>query len=512
MSSSIENIFIPSLVILGIILNLLTIMVFCRNRMRKFCFSLFMICLAISDTCVLTIPVLINWIDETFFKFYYLNNTIWCNLHGYVDLVFCAYSSWIIVLISTERWFAVCKPWQKSRVFTNTRVVVTLLCLFAFSLLMFIFFPISIHREIIEEGSLYTCDVLYKKIYKFFGIFSILLVYVFPFFILAFLNIMIILRLRLRPFKIKSINLKKNKDKRLSTFSLKNNEINNDKSNNTSNSNTNSKINIRDTKIELTNSNNLATTCSALNNTQSNQLANSKNDRNLNITLVTVAITFMILTFPFQANWFYNEFIQKEPSNQSSYVQSSIEDDNNTSIYYLSNITVTNSINSWNWHKITFNIKNMNYVINFILYSALSKLFREEFLALLSGDNFFLLRKFVLCMFQERKKSKKKENPMAELSISLGRLSNKSKGKKYIKIRIEPSNIMKYIEMKNSKSKNKKLFDHETKVKTILVVQDSIQALNNDDHINKNEDSPCSSNKVSSATQTVKTTFKRYKK
>ena len=45
----------PVLVSVGIVLNLLTIMVFSRVKMRKYCVSISMICLAISDSAILTI-------------------------------------------------------------------------------------------------------------------------------------------------------------------------------------------------------------------------------------------------------------------------------------------------------------------------------------------------------------------------------------------------------------------------------------------------------------------------
>ena len=45
----------PVLVGIGIVLNLLTIMVFSRVKMRKYCVSISMICLAVSDTAILTI-------------------------------------------------------------------------------------------------------------------------------------------------------------------------------------------------------------------------------------------------------------------------------------------------------------------------------------------------------------------------------------------------------------------------------------------------------------------------
>lgn len=143
----IKSIWVPSIVSLGTVLNLLTIMVFCRRRMRKYCISLSMMSLAIADTAVLLCPVLLTWIDEQFFQFYYVNNSVWCNLHGYVDLVSCANSSWIILLISTERWFAVCQPWQKNAIFTSRMVKRTLLIILIASLCLFAYFPFSLRLD-----------------------------------------------------------------------------------------------------------------------------------------------------------------------------------------------------------------------------------------------------------------------------------------------------------------------------------------------------------------------------
>ena len=146
-ASVIKSIWVPSLVSVGTILNLLTIMVFCRRRMRKYCISISMMCLAIADTAVLLIPVLLTWIDEHFFASYYVNNTVWCNLHGYFDLVSCANSSWIILLISIERWFAVCRPWHKNQIFTSRMVTRTLLFIFFASIVLFVYFPLSLRLD-----------------------------------------------------------------------------------------------------------------------------------------------------------------------------------------------------------------------------------------------------------------------------------------------------------------------------------------------------------------------------
>ena len=88
----------PFMVCTGFLLNTLSILVFCRPRMRKFSLSILMASLALTDSLVLIVPVLAAWLDDKMFDFYFINNTIWCRFHGYIDLILSANSAWIIVV------------------------------------------------------------------------------------------------------------------------------------------------------------------------------------------------------------------------------------------------------------------------------------------------------------------------------------------------------------------------------------------------------------------------------
>ena len=275
--------FIPIMILTGVILNLLTIMVFCRHRMRKYCFSLSMICLALSDISVLVIPVLLTWVDEYIYNNYYINNTIWCNLHVYMDLIFSANSSWIIILISTERWFAIYRPFSKPRIFTNVRVTWALIILFILSLFTFIALPLSIHLKSDKLTNKTECEIKFPNQYKVFGVASITLTYVVPSVILAILNIMIIIRLRDRSLHSTSIKARHRQREQLQSG----NEFSMDES-----PDINAKISTRSEASKSKSIRNLS----------------QKNDRNLSISLVILAIVFMILTFPFQGFWFYENF------------------------------------------------------------------------------------------------------------------------------------------------------------------------------------------------------------
>lgn len=318
----IPKFYTPVMISIGTILNLLTIMVFCRAKMRKYCISLSMICLAISDTGVLSIPVLFTWLDDHYYDTYFLNNTIWCNLHAYVDLVFCANSSWVIILISTERWFAIYKPFKKSRIFTNNRVAWTLLFLFMLAVFIFIRIPLSMQIVQKQNSNETECTIISETSYRIIGILSIILIYVMPSIILAILNIMIIIRLRIRPFSSASMRSRKLITQKRMTRNV---ELSEDNNRSISVHNSKPIVRLSENPIKRLS---VPQSFNNKNNSSCNSRSNnsSKNDRNLSITLVTVAIVFMILTFPFQGYWFYENFyihisksISKNIRNASSY-------------------------------------------------------------------------------------------------------------------------------------------------------------------------------------------------
>jgi hypothetical protein len=346
----------PLLVALGLVLNFLTIVVFCRQRMRKYIFSVSMISLAVFDSLVLAIPVLLTWTDEHFYDSYFINNTVWCNLHGYADLIMCANSSWLMILISLERWFAVCRPWEKTSRFTAPRLRLAILSHFCLSILLFVYFPLSLHitkisdpvafESINSSGNAtgmrihyYECKITHEKIYDTMGTVSVLLVYVVPFFLLSVLNVQIIIGLQQRRFQ----------------------------------------------PALLSNLKMLALNPAANNNNNAEEMglqagvksSATKNNRHLSITIVVVACCNLIFTFPFQLFWFYENFVA--PSQNSA--MPADEDSNADTRRNLKNLT--------------FIIKNTNYLINFVLYSALSKLFRQELLALIIEGEFYGLGAFL---------------------------------------------------------------------------------------------------------------------
>lgn len=322
--------------------------------------------------------------------------------------------SWIIILISIERWFAVCKPWQKARLFTNKRVALALLCIFLSSLILFIYFPFSLsvwktEKLNTDKATIYEheCRITHENVYNIFGLISVLLVYIIPYFVLGILNAMVIMKLRKRSQPKKLSYSKKDL-----TYCTKKTRHGSEKSNFVSDSTDPSQ-----TKVAV-------------------QVNVGRTDRSLSITLVTVAITFIILTLPFQALWFYENFFKTSPTNEAT---------TNTQNQNATSTESSEEIGGISFSDIIFITKNMNYLINFVLYSALSKMFRQEFIALLTRSN-----TYIESIKKKEKKQKKENSSIANISFSMAALKNLTNGnrankKKYIQIKIAPSYIFKYF-------------------------------------------------------------------
>jgi hypothetical protein len=294
-------------------------------------------------------------------------------LHGYTDLITCANCSWIMVLISFERWFSVCRPFIKSRLFTYKNAFIYLFTIFISSLLLFLYFPFSLRIIESELSHAKECKIVYKFVYNLFGLFSVLIVYFLPYLILIILNVMIVLKLRLRPLT-KSYSTSKNQK----LEAIKAPKSTND-------------FELKDLKesLSLTGMSNLTDIYTmeldpiTIKKRRMNKTL--KTDRNLSITLVTIALTYVILTVPFQSLWIY-EYCFKNSNEDIPITTEDVAISNRNSTMSISeNISEYEESLEMTLKGILFNVKNMNYLINFALYSALSKMFQHEFAKIIYG-------------------------------------------------------------------------------------------------------------------------------
>ena len=206
------------------------------------------------------------------------------------------------------------------------------------------------------------CKIVQEEVYNIFGIVSVLIVYIIPYFVLGVLNVMIIFKINersKRPIR-RSVKCTTTSSK---GHACKSSEI-------VVKSNTSGEV--------LVPPKSRANNLSILSNVSRgrNGSSSAKNDLNLNITLIAVAITFIILTLPYQILWYYENFHLNRPSQRE---QNKI---------YSKDYIINEHYFDFNFDRLkelVFILKNMNYLINFILYSALSKIFRDEFVGFIKG-------------------------------------------------------------------------------------------------------------------------------
>ncbi|KAL7677139.1 hypothetical protein ACOME3_003384 [Neoechinorhynchus agilis] len=287
------------IIVCGLIGNSLSILVFARKPLQKYSVSVFTILLAVADNLEILSIVLTNWIDLSDGTEDFMNkNALWCHFQSYIDMFFNALSSWTVVAVSAERWVCVYMPFQKSSIFKLKNTLIVITCYTSIATLAFMWFPFTVKFEKNHNGST-SCVLHNESLYKIMGAFDVILIYIAPFIILGILNSMILFRLNKQRNNIR---------KRLSEANI--NGLSGSRSRN--------------------------------------------NDMVVNVMLLSVAISFMMFIFPFQINWFFNQYVSAMGMDEKYR--------NTEEIRY----------------QITFSIRNINYMINFILYSATSSLFRRE--------------------------------------------------------------------------------------------------------------------------------------
>jgi hypothetical protein len=103
------------------------------------------------------------------------------------------------------------------------------------------------------------------------------------------------------------------------------------------------------------------------------QLQRIKNDHSISIMLVVVSFTFVILTFPYQITWLlnqiYNIIIEQRLAKVNMNTPEYLELENRILVHHIFFYTLKD---------LTFILRNLNFSINFFLYSSMSNTFRKE--------------------------------------------------------------------------------------------------------------------------------------
>ena len=204
-----------------------------------------------------------------------MNIHLFSHFHGYFDLLFAALSGYSVVFISVERWFSVWKPFDKAKYVTFKITVITVISYTLISSLVFSWFPVTLNYNSNQPKDGERCELLRPTVYKIFGTISVIYTYISmrkrkilneiysdfvlaPFIFLGILNILIVYRLHTRQHSSIQQSIK-------STGSGSRNDPS------------------------------LAATS-----TRKRQQRQRNTDRNITFMLITVAIAFMVMSFPYQ--------------------------------------------------------------------------------------------------------------------------------------------------------------------------------------------------------------------
>lgn len=202
--------------------------------------------------------------------------TFFSHFHGYFDLLFAATSGYSVVFISVERWFSVWKPFDKAKYVTFKITIITVLSYTLISSIFFSWFPLTIHYNPLKPKSGERCQLLRPTAYKIFGTISVIFTYIgkkfafssssfevffflsVPFFFLGILNTLLVFRLHARQHT--SIQR----------------------------------------SMMSTGSNSTIDPNSGSASTRKRQQRQRNTDRNITFMLITVAVAFMVMSFPYQ--------------------------------------------------------------------------------------------------------------------------------------------------------------------------------------------------------------------
>lgn len=160
----------PTIVFVGIIGNILSVLVFFRTKLKKLSSSYYLAALGISDTGFL-ILCFMNWLN--FADLNLINRDVICQLYYFMQGVCSFLSVWYVVAFTVERFIAVLYPLKRQSMCTVRRAVIVLCgltvsgCIFSVPLVYF-FSPVY------HDGANATvCDVVedYKVSQLFLYIF-----------------------------------------------------------------------------------------------------------------------------------------------------------------------------------------------------------------------------------------------------------------------------------------------------------------------------------------------------
>lgn len=247
------NIIIPTIfLIVGNIGNILTLIIFKQKDLKNYSTSIYFYGLALADIFALNIEILINFYLPTLVNYFGKNElellrshsdslrnnikfviidlneiqqtlgNILCKLHSLTFYTAYEISSWLLVLLSLDRYLSIVKPCYKEKLCKPriarlvTRLVCTIIIIFNTHGFWFVqFIEVSTDDGTINKTRTYLCGVnstrypiYYEFYHKHWNTFNFILSTAIPLILLAWLNFNIFLKMRYSIKRLKACKYK----------------------------------------------------------------------------------------------------------------------------------------------------------------------------------------------------------------------------------------------------------------------------------------------------------------
>ncbi|KAK2152996.1 hypothetical protein LSH36_311g00022 [Paralvinella palmiformis] len=150
------------LIVLGTIGNSLSLAVMMRENLRRHTTALYLMVLAVVDTAILYNWFLRNWTYAISGIDTRLLSVAGCKIHTFCSYLFVDFESWILVLVSFERLFAVFAPHRVRNIFTKKSAIIQITATGVFLVIVNLHF---FWTQELENG---VCEVIDKR-YLYFS-------------------------------------------------------------------------------------------------------------------------------------------------------------------------------------------------------------------------------------------------------------------------------------------------------------------------------------------------------